>query len=253
MRRPIPDAAENTLNRLLSTSRGPALLWFAVALTASLASLSSAWHIALAAAAALCAACLPQSRLVRAASAAAMIPIAFADAPTWSYVVAGSMLAAALAQPTRERVPVPLEKIQRHIEWCRRRDESAHLLWVHVPHADRETAVGALDAFRVTDSVALLHEANECEEIVAMVDHASFERAGLERRLRAQVGETAGFGWAIFPEDGVTVEALFRHARTAAVASSDAPVRPSPQLSTSFRRWGSTPSAGAPARSSNQG
>ncbi len=241
------------MNRFISISQGTALLWLTVALVAELVPLSSAGHIGLAVAAALCVISLPQTTLVRAASAAAMIPIAFADAPTWSFVVAGSVLAAVLARPVRETVPVPLEKIQRHIEWCRRRNESAHLLWVHVPHADREVAIGALDAFRVTDSVALLHEGNECEEIVAMVDHASFERTGLERRLRAQVGEAAGFGWAIFPEDGVTVEALFRHARTAAVASSDASVRPKPQLSSSFRRWGSTPPAGAPARSSNQG
>lgn len=248
-----PDAAEPPLNRFISTTRGPALLWLAVALTASLVPLSSPWHIGLAVAAALCIATLPQSAFVRAVSAAAMIPVAFVDAPTWSFVLAGGTLALVLARTEGEAVPAPLKQIQRHLEWCRRRGESAHLLWVHAPYVDRDTARGALDAFRVTDNVALLHEGNEHEEIVAMVDHASFEPAGLERRLRAHVGDAAGFGWAIFPEDGVTVEALFDHARTAAVTSSDSSARPSAQLSASFRRWGSTPSAGAPARSPNQG
>jgi hypothetical protein len=158
-----------------------------------------------------------------------------------------------LAQSAATAVPAPLELIQRHLEWCRRRGESAHLLWVHAPNVDRETAKAALAAFRVTDNVALLHEDSGHEEIVAMVDDTSFDRAGLERRLRAEVGEGAGLGWAIFPEDGVTLEALFEHARTAAVMSYAQSSPPNTQLQTSFRRWGNRPPAGAPARSPNQG
>ena len=183
-----------------------------------------------------------------------MAPIALSDPPAWTLVLAGGLLAAVLARPLPEAVPPRLEQIQRHLEWCRRRGETAHLLWVHAPRIDRETAAAALGAFRVTDNAALLHEDNGHEEIVAMVDDASFERDGLERRLRAEVGEDAGFGWAVFPEDGLTLEALFRHARTAAVVSSSpAELSPRTQLQTSFRRWGSRPHAGAPARSPNQG
>lgn len=243
------------MNHSLSTTRVPALLWLAVALTASLAPLSAAAHVALAALGALCALALPQGPRVRLALAVAMTPVALADPPTWTFVLAGGLLALALAQPVAAAaVPPRLELIQRHLEWCRRRGETAHLLWVHAPHVDRDTATAALGAFRVTDNVALLHEDSGHEEIVAMVDDASFDRDGLERRLRAEVGEDAGFGWAVFPEDGVTLEALFRHARMAAVASS-APIESSPrtQPQTSFRRWGSRPHAGAAARSPNQG
>ncbi|HEX7244238.1 MAG TPA: hypothetical protein VF245_01575 [Solirubrobacterales bacterium] len=179
---------------------------------------------------------------------------ALAGAPVWAFVVAGGLLVAVLARRGKPPVPSRLEHIQRHLEWCRRRGEAAHLLWVHAPRLDRATATAALDAFRVTDNVALLHEESGHEEIVAMVDDSNFERDGLERRLRAEVGEGAGFGWAEFPEDGVTLEALFRQARAAAVASAT-PVEPAPtaQPSASFRRWGSRAPAGAPARSPNQG
>jgi hypothetical protein len=179
---------------------------------------------------------------------------ALAGAPAWAFVVAGGLLAAILARRGTASVPSRLEHLQRHLEWCRRRGETAHLLWVHAPRIDHATATAALDAFRVTDAAALLHEEGGHEEIVAMVDHSKFEREGLERRLRAEVGEEAGFGWAEFPEDGVTLEALFRQARVAAVASAASAESPSkPQPSASFRRWGGRHPAGAPARSPNQG
>jgi hypothetical protein len=179
---------------------------------------------------------------------------AVAGAPAWVFVVAGGVFAAVLVRRGTAPAPSRLEQIQRHLEWCRRRGEPAHLLWVHAPQIDRVTAKTALEAFRVTDNAALLHEDGEHEEIVAMVDDASFEREGLERRLRAEVGEGAGFGWAEFPEDGVTLEALFRQARATAVASATS-VEPTPraQPQPSFGRWGSRAPAGAPVRSPNQG
>ncbi len=239
--------------RPLSTTRAAALLWLTFALIGSIAALSAVGSLALAVVGAICAVSLPQEHRVRFASALAMVPIGIADAPTWTFVLAGGLLAVTLAQSAAPTVPAPLELIQRHLEWCRRRGESAHLLWVHAPNVDRETAKAALAAFRVTDNVALLHEDSGHEEIVAMVDDTSFDRAGLERRLRAEVGEGAGLGWAIFPEDGVTLEALFEHARAGAVASYAQSSPPNTQLQTSFRRWGNRPPAGAPARSPNQG
>jgi hypothetical protein len=178
---------------------------------------------------------------------------ALAGVSAWFLVLAGGLLAAALALRGSTAVPSRLEHIQRHLEWCRRRGEPAHLLWVHAPGIDRATATAALDAFRVTDNPALLHEDGGHEEIVAMVDDANFEREGLERRLRTEVGDGAGFGWAEFPGDGVTLEALFRQARAAAVASSTVESLPRAQPQPSFGRWGSRAPSGAPARSPNQG
>ncbi|MGE5281296.1 MAG: hypothetical protein ACM3N0_03060 [Chloroflexota bacterium] len=243
------------MNRFMSSAVAPALLWMLVALVDTLASLPPASGIALAVLAAICALTLPQrDTRVRAATVLAMIPVAISGAPAWAFVLAGGGLAAVLAQPATAAVPSRLERIQRHLEWCRRRGEPAHLLWVHAPQMDRATATAALDAFRVTDNAALLHEDSGHEEIVAMVDHANFEHDGLERRLRTEIGDGVGFGWAEFPEDGVTLEALFQHARAAAVASSEtAESAPRAQPQPSFRRWGSRPHAGTPARSPYQG
>jgi hypothetical protein len=143
--------------------------------------------------------------------------------------------------------------IQRHLEWCRRRDEPAHLLWVHAPGIERAVAAAALEAFRVTDHVALLEDEDGYAEIVAMMDHTSFEHSGVERRLRAQLGDRPGFGWATFPEDGLTLEALFEHARKIAVATASRPIERGAQVRTEYGRWDGRPHSEATVRSPNQG
>jgi hypothetical protein len=239
------------MNRVTSRQQAPALLWIGVALVALLAPMSALGHLALATAAILAALTLAQPNRLRLATALAMLPVAIDGAPAWSFVLAGGLLASAMATRPASAEPAQLELIQRHLEWCRRRDEPAHLLWVHAPSIGRPAAAAALDAFRVTDNVALLEAEEGFEEIVAMMDDRSFERTGLERRLRAKVGEEAGFGWATFPDDGLTLEALFEHARQAAIASAR-PIAREAQVHTGYRRWEYRPHTGA-ARSPNQG
>jgi hypothetical protein len=213
-------------------------------------------HVALAVAGIACALALPRELRVRLLTALAVAPVAIDGPPSWTLVLAGGLVAAALARPALGAAP-QLEGIQRHLEWCRRRDDRAHLLWVHAPDASPEAIAAAMTSFRVTDNVALLHEGEGGDEIVAMVDDVNFSQEGLTIRLRRHLGERPGIGWAAFPQDGVTLEALFAHARTAAVAST---VRPSTEVSTQLRvpvgRLGTTtasPAPGVPAQSSNQG
>jgi hypothetical protein len=241
------------MTRLTSRTQAPALLWASVALIAVLAPLSSIGHVALAAAAALTALTLPQPNRARLATALAMIPMAFDSPPTWSFVLAGGLLATLVATRPPSPEATPLALIQRHLEWCRRRDESAHLLWVHAPGTERTAAAAALEAFRVTDHVALLEAEDGYAEIVAMMDHASFERSGVERRLRAQLGDGPGFGWATFPDDGLTLEALFEHARKVAVANTSRPIERGAQVRAAYRRWDGRPSTEATVHSPNQG
>jgi len=241
------------MNRFLQSSVAPALIWLAVSLTVVTVSVSDAGSLGLAVLAAACVAVLPGPTRIRISSALAMIPVAIPGAPTWSFVLAGGFLAASLSLRAPGASATPLERIQRHLEWCRRRGEPAHLLWVHTSDLDRETALAAMECFRVTDNAVLLQEGEGAAEIVAMVDDASFERAGLESRLRARIGDSAGFGWAVFPEDGVTLEALFQQARAAAVVSSADSFEPDAQLFASIRRWGNMSPTRAAARSPNRG
>jgi hypothetical protein len=239
--------------QMTSRTQAPALLWASVALIALLAPLSTVGHVALAAAAALTAITLPQPRRVRLATALAMAPVAFHSPPAWSFVLAGGLLAALVAMGPPSPEATPLALIQRHLEWCRRRNEPAHLLWVHAPGIERAVAAAALEAFRVTDHVALLETEEGYAEIVAMMDHTSFERSGVERRLRAQLGDGPGLGWATFPDDGVTLEALFQHARKLAVATASRPIERGAQVRAGYRRWNGRPHPEAPVHSPNQG
>ena len=241
------------LTSLTSRAQAPALLWASVALLALLVPLSPLWHVALAAAAALTAATLPQPNQVRLATALAMIPVAFDNPPAWTFVLAGGLLAALVATPRPSAETTPLVLIQRHLEWCRRRDEPAHLLWVHALGIERTVAATALEAFRVTDHVALLEEEEGCTEVVAMMDHTNFEHSGVERRLRAQLGDGPGFGWATFPDDGLTLEALFAHARKDAVAAASRPIEREAQVRGAYRRWDGRPHTEATVHSPNQG
>src|SRR4051812_493195 len=224
------------MTRLTTRTQAPALLWATVALVALLAPLSGVGHVALAAAAAIAAVTLPQPTRVRLATALAMAPVAFDNAPAWSFVLAGGLLAAVVARRPPSAEATPLALIQRHLEWCRRRDEPAHLLWVHSPGIERAVAAAALEAFRVTDHVALLEDEDGYAEIVAMMDHASFERSGVERRLRAQLGDGPGLGWATFPGDGLTLEALFQHARKIAVAAASRQIERGTKVRAGYRR-----------------
>jgi hypothetical protein len=241
------------MTQLTSRTQAPALLWASVALIALIAPLSSLGHVALAAAAALTAITLPQPHRVRLATALAMVPVAFDSPPTWSFVLAGGLLAGLMATRPPSPKATPLALIQRHLEWCRRRNEPAHLLWVHAPGVERAVATAALDAFRVTDHVALLDGEEGHAEIVAMMDHTSFERTGVERRLRAQLGDGPGLGWATFPDDGLTLEALFEHARKVAVATASRPIERGTQVRAAYRRWDGRPHTEAPVHSPNQG
>jgi hypothetical protein len=240
------------MTRLTSRTQAPALLWASVALLALLAPLSAVGHVALAAAAALTAVTLPQPNRVRLATTLAMIPVAFDSPPAWSFVLAGGLLALLATRPPHPEAK-PLALIQRHLEWCRRRDEPAHLLWVHAPGVERAVAGAALEAFRVTDHIALIDDEEGYAEIVAMMDHTSFERSGVERRLRAQLGDGPGFGWATFPDDGLTLEALFAHARKMAVATASRPIERGAQVRAAYRRWDGRPHTEAPVHSPNQG
>ena len=159
-----------------------------------------------------CALALLPGRLAgRLVTAVAMTPVAFAaTAPSIAWVLAAALVAGVAATTERPLV-ARSQDLQRHLDWCRRREERAHVLVVAMPEAHDESDRGLLEAFRLTDNVSIVRRHDGCE-VHAVVDDHRLSRDGLERRIVQEVGASARFGWAAFPDDGYTLEVLLERA-----------------------------------------
>lgn len=244
------------LNLLFSSSSKLALLWASASLIASAAPLADSARIAVVGIVAILMLLVPEtSRLTRLFAIAMLSPALLEHPPEWSYVLAGGLLAVVIARPSPgERAMTPLERIQRRLEWYRRRDEAAEIVWIHSPEMSEATTDRVLDLFRVTDAAARV-PGSPAGEIVAMLDPLKLDHEGLERRVRACAdGTDLGVGWATFPDDGVTLEVLFDRAHDAAVSGvAQRTERISPQPSSMLRRLGPQAPAAVPAQPSSQG
>ena len=144
----------------------------------------------------------------KAMTAVAMAPAAVGTTgSTWLWVGAAGLLAGAVAL-RQTSFAVGSHDLRRHIEWCRRRHEPAHVL---VMRFDSVPAARVLEAFRLTDSVTIASRGSRAE-LHAVIDDQGFLRSGLERRLVEEAGLEADFGWSTFPEDGVTLDVLVEEA-----------------------------------------
>jgi hypothetical protein len=168
-------------------------------------------------------------------TAIAMLPVALLDSPpAWAWAASAAALGLATALVPRGAVPQaePNGDLRRHIAWCRRREEPAHLLLVPLSGIDEVEMSGLLESFRITDSVTLGRGAGD-SELYALLDAHGFMREGLERRLEERF-EGRRFGWATFPEDGVTLQTLIEHARKAMLEGEErvSPARAAAEAST---------------------
>jgi hypothetical protein len=103
-------------------------------------------------------------------------------------------------------------ELQRHLARCRRRGENASALVVTMSDP---IGKNAMEALRITDS-ASVRRIGKRWELHAIFDNDDVPRRIVEDRLgRALGNSTPTFGWATFPADGLTLEALFEHARAA--------------------------------------
>jgi hypothetical protein len=160
-------------------------------------------------------------------TAAAMAPIAFVDSsPAIAWVGACAGIGFATSMLVGEHSsPSPNGDLQRHLEWCRRREEGAHILVVPLSTVGAHELSGLLESFRITDSVTL-GKTSGGVELYALLDDKDFVREGLERRLSELRGGSASFGWATFPGDGVTIQTLIEHARAQMRAAARETVAP---------------------------
>lgn len=107
--------------------------------------------------------------------------------------------------------PGPLaHDLERHLAWARRRADSCDLLVVEGCPAD----AGLPAVLRTTDSAELTVIGINRTEVRVLLDDVGECREVVERRLAGRATPGATFGWARFPDDGVTVEALIHQARS---------------------------------------
>ena len=107
----------------------------------------------------------------------------------------------------------PVGEPERHLMRCRRREEAADVLCATVADGRDAARARLLGCFRLTDSVEV-RRVRHGLELTAVFDADGLERDVLERRMLAATnGHAVRFGWARFPDDGLTLHALKEIAR----------------------------------------
>ena len=194
-------------------AHAPALVWLvAMGIAAPIAPYSPAAAATVAAIGVLVAVgVLRGSLAVRALTAVAMLPGASPEAPAWTWVLSGGLVAL-LVSARGGPVILRTHDLQRHLDWCRRREEKAHVLVMRFSLRDVPKPARVLDSFRTTDSIAIHLGQGVCE-VQAVLDDQGFSREGVERRIIEDNDASFRFGWASFPDDGVTLDSLMETAR----------------------------------------
>lgn len=114
-------------------------------------------------------------------------------------------------QPLRQSQSVQLSEPRRHLMRCRRRGDPAAVVVVALP-GGRAHALKVARSFRLTDSVEVTRRGRRYE-VHCVLDVGDLDRDGVERRVSADIAGGASFGWANFPDDGLTLDYLVGGAR----------------------------------------
>jgi hypothetical protein len=168
---------------------------------------------------------VPFERVSRVLTVTALVPAAFAGAaPAWAWLAAGMLIALAVGR-SRAPVVVSMNDLERHLTWCRRRDEQADVLTARIAGRTLPEPAELVRAFRITDSVELRRCADGYD-LRAVLDHRELDRVGIERRIGALCSEPVAWGWALFPHDGFTLDVLVESARRSSSVSVPAAHEP---------------------------
>lgn len=116
-------------------------------------------------------------------------------------------------------------ELQRHLVRCRRREEPATVLVAVFDGTPMRP--GVTGALRVTDSSAV-DRIGKRWELHAILDGDSVRRDVVERRVKQVTNSAPRFGWATFPVDGLTLEALLQQARARVGSVSATATQPAP-------------------------
>lgn len=157
-------------------------------------------------------------RIARAAAltviwiAAIVLAIAVELPAILPWVVVAICLSVWVSGRTRTVRTSALGELDLFLERCRRRGEPTSFLVVDIP-AHAKALPTLLQSVRVTDSLDV-RRAGSRYEVYGLLEGSDISRAQLEARFtQALDGVAPTFGWASYPDDGLTVDALHRQAR----------------------------------------
>jgi hypothetical protein len=157
-----------------------------------------------------------QGRAVALAAAAGAVAAGVTFLPP--AVAAALAVAAGLLYGRRAAPTKPLDHaLRRHLAICRRREEGAFVLVATAPARPRTMT----ERLRISDS-AIAERRPGGSVLVAVIDAHELSRERVTQRLLEQHGAQLKVGWATFPEEGMTLDALVNVARARAHAPSSA-------------------------------
>lgn len=130
-------------------------------------------------------------------------------------------VAAGFAVAGEPPIALPTDDLQRHISVARRRREPADVVIITLPGAGRADVAALLRSLRLTDSTSV-QLVGDSLEIQMGLAQAGLDRDGFVRRIATELTRPAQFGWATFPEDGLTVDAVLGTARHRALEAAAA-------------------------------
>jgi hypothetical protein len=128
-------------------------------------------------------------------------------------------VAAGFAVAAEPPIALPTDDLQRHLSVARRRREPADVVIITLPGAGRADVAALLRSLRLTDSTSV-QLVGDSLEIQMGLAQADLDRDGFERRIATELRRPAQFGWATFPEDGLTVDAVLGTARHRALEAA---------------------------------
>jgi hypothetical protein len=199
-----------------------ALIWLAACALSILVSDATPLAAALPAALALSATAigLLWPVIQRVAAPAALVAAAVEPSEVLPWTVAAICLSYAVEQRAAAISVPDLDALERCLERCRRRGDPATVLVLDVP-SDAVAVRNLFRTVRVTDSFVVRRFRNRFE-VYGLLEECDVARPSIEARLASSLhGVTPRFGWASYPVDGLTLDALLAHARTSLVAEPD--------------------------------
>jgi hypothetical protein len=153
---------------------------------------------------------------------AAVVP--FAPLAGWIVGAIGAVIALSHRAPLRGGDSVA--DMRREIERSRRAETPAAVFVANVADGKGVDAQHIRGTFRLADTVEVVHDAAGFHLRGVVNDLAEFCPFGLGERLELELGTTVETGWARFPDEGMTLEALLERATADLHATDAAPTRP---------------------------